>query len=475
MSEFSAEEQTPRRRSRREMREAEREAEREAYLTGQQPLLTRRELRRLREEEEALQAALAAGQITAEQADALRNPLAAQPDIPVRDISATGMHAAIRAEIADDAALRADATSPQEASQSAAGTPKGERPFEVPTSLPKAEAVSTPSSQSAALCEGEPLAPQAADAGDVADSTNLAESATNTPEAGFGVGQDETANAAKGTAADAAEAPSAAPAAAQTETRVAELSEEKKLAISEVPTGEYSLEAIAAEGKEDAVGHEASDEAASGRASADSAESGAGETGETSARPVPTRRPIVRIPRSVQGVRSVDQHTGELTPVRPLDEDFEPIETPAWTALRDGDGEASAPAQRVEEGTSRQEVAEAVNNALKTTEPADTTTVVGLTANIDGVFPARPAGETGRRPIVASDGETINWRDVNNDAEDLALEEKSSPFMRHFLLALLVLVVVLVAATLLWFFLARPSTATAVAAMPLEALQAFLS
>ena len=42
------------RRSRREMRQAERAAEREAILTGQQPLLTRRELKRLREEAAAL-------------------------------------------------------------------------------------------------------------------------------------------------------------------------------------------------------------------------------------------------------------------------------------------------------------------------------------------------------------------------------------------------------------------------------------
>ena len=45
------------RRSRRSMRRAERAAEREAYITGQQPLLTRRELKRLREEAEALRGA----------------------------------------------------------------------------------------------------------------------------------------------------------------------------------------------------------------------------------------------------------------------------------------------------------------------------------------------------------------------------------------------------------------------------------
>jgi len=57
--------------SRRAIRQAERAAEREAILTGQQPLLTRREMRRLREEAKALRAAVEAGEITPEQAQAL--------------------------------------------------------------------------------------------------------------------------------------------------------------------------------------------------------------------------------------------------------------------------------------------------------------------------------------------------------------------------------------------------------------------
>ena len=75
------------RRSRRAIRKAERAAEREAILTGQQPLLTRRELRRLREEAAALRAAVESGEITAEQARALQDPLAEQPVIPDSSIS----------------------------------------------------------------------------------------------------------------------------------------------------------------------------------------------------------------------------------------------------------------------------------------------------------------------------------------------------------------------------------------------------
>ncbi|RRD25628.1 hypothetical protein [Actinomyces bowdenii] len=70
------------RSSRRAIRQAERAAEREAILTGQQPLLTRREMRRLREEAKALKAAVEAGEITPEQARALQDPTAKQPDVP---------------------------------------------------------------------------------------------------------------------------------------------------------------------------------------------------------------------------------------------------------------------------------------------------------------------------------------------------------------------------------------------------------
>ena len=62
--------------SRRARREAERSAEREAFLTGQQPLLTRREMRRLREEQEALREAVASGELTVDEAQALQSPMA---------------------------------------------------------------------------------------------------------------------------------------------------------------------------------------------------------------------------------------------------------------------------------------------------------------------------------------------------------------------------------------------------------------
>ena len=84
------------RRSRRSMRRAERAAEREAYITGQQPLLTRRELKRLREEAEALRAAVESGELTVEQAKALQNLLADQPDVGAEPRPVTGAHAALQ-------------------------------------------------------------------------------------------------------------------------------------------------------------------------------------------------------------------------------------------------------------------------------------------------------------------------------------------------------------------------------------------
>ena len=76
--------------SRRAIRQAERAAEREAILSGQQPLLTRREMRRLREEAKALRAAVEAGEITPEQAQALQDPLADPTSVTSRSSATSG-------------------------------------------------------------------------------------------------------------------------------------------------------------------------------------------------------------------------------------------------------------------------------------------------------------------------------------------------------------------------------------------------
>ena len=57
----------------------------------------------------------------------------------------------------------------------------------------------------------------------------------------------------------------------------------------------------------------------------------------------PSRRPIVRIPSSVQGVRTVDGATGELTSVQFVDEDFDGIDSPRWRALHNSPDHSGRP------------------------------------------------------------------------------------------------------------------------------------
>ncbi|WP_159718201.1 MULTISPECIES: hypothetical protein [Actinomyces] len=105
--------------SRRSIRRAEREAEREAILTGQQPLLTRREMKRLREEAEALRAAVAAGEITIEQARALQDPLADDHNVVIPSVTAASSAPAASEAASAEAASSSTAASSAEAASSA--------------------------------------------------------------------------------------------------------------------------------------------------------------------------------------------------------------------------------------------------------------------------------------------------------------------------------------------------------------------
>lgn len=73
---------------------------------------------------------------------------------------------------------------------------------------------------------------------------------------------------------------------------------------------------------------------AGGTASPSMTAVGGGE--EARSADTPTRRPIVRIPSAVQGVRTVDSGTGELSAVQSVDEDLSHLETPRWRALHEG-------------------------------------------------------------------------------------------------------------------------------------------
>lgn len=333
------------RRSRRAIRQAERQAEREALLTGQQPLLTRRELKRLREEAEALRAAVAAGEITLEQAKALQDPLADQPNVDVPSLSATGTHAAVPAE--------------HQAPESAASP--------------------------------EPVAAEAAwttSGPDTAEKEALAEVPTGV--------------------LPAADRPDAVPTAAS--PAVAE--------PASVPERRSVLDRAAQPAP---TPFSPAEPAAQETASAAAQEAATPSSPEPAAPTTPTRRPIVRIPASVQGVRTVDSSTGELSAVQVMGEG-QTIETPQWKALRQDDAspshtqDAQAPAAAPSHHSHR--AADGAQHAWAHAPEPD-------------------------------------WAEVPSAREAEDQGRQGRPLIHHLLIALLVLVVVLVVGTLLWFYLGR--------------------
>lgn len=122
--------------SRRARREAERSAEREAFLTGQQPLLTRREMRRLREEQEALREAVASGELTADEAQALQSPMA-EMDIKSHTLHEHNSFEPIREPLLgsgpDDGPSRANAAPSTPGFPSAPSAPAASAPVAAPS------------------------------------------------------------------------------------------------------------------------------------------------------------------------------------------------------------------------------------------------------------------------------------------------------------------------------------------------------
>lgn len=367
------------RRSRRAIRQAERQAEREALLTGQQPLLTRRELKRLREEAEALRAAVDAGEITLEQAKALQDPLADQPDVDVPSLSATGTHAAVPAEhqAPESAASPEPVAAETIWTTSGPDTAEKEALAEVPTGvLPAADrpdAVATAAS------------PAVAEPASVPERRSVLDRAAQPAQAPAAVSYGYvTTTATPAPALATSSAPDAAAQPAPTSSSPAE------------PAAQETASAVA-----------------EGAATPSSPEP-AGPT-------TPTRRPIVRIPASVQGVRTVDSSTGELSAVQVMGEG-QTIETPQWKALRQDDASPS-----------HTQVAQA---------PA-----------------AAPSHYSHRAADGAQDAwahaPEPDWAEVPSAREAEDQGRQGRPLTHHLLVALLVLVVVLVVGTLLWFYLGR--------------------
>ena len=325
--------------SRRAIRQAERAAEREAILTGQQPLLTRREMRRLREEAKALRAAVEAGEITPEQAQALQDPLADPASVTSRSSATSGDEAESGpGEPAEPTALDGGDYLEQ----------GGQNP-PLSMSVPEVPAASAPSWRSLSAAEAVAISEI---------ETGLME-AVDLPVATLDYDAHWAANASSepapvptrfslkdrlegGTVAEAEEPESPQDNEPQGAVEVSGGVETEEPATSPYDYREglepvaqddagassqsssSAVEAVSAASAVPAVSATApgaADVAAYGQAgatrSAEPSRSGVSAGSASSAGSV--RRPIVRIPAAAQGVRTVNASTGELSSVQPVD------------------------------------------------------------------------------------------------------------------------------------------------------------
>ena len=325
--------------SRRAIRQAERAAEREAILTGQQPLLTRREMRRLREEAKALRAAVEAGEITPEQAQALQDPLADPSSVTSRSSATSGDEAeSAPVEPAEPTALDGGDYLEQ----------GGQNP-PLSMSVPEGPAASAPSWRSLSAAEAVAISEI---------ETGLME-AVDLPVATLDYDAHWAANASSepapvptrfslkdrlegGSVAEAEEPESPQDNEPQGAVEVSGGVETEEPATSPYDYREglepvaqddagsssqsssSAVEAVSAASAVPAVSATApgaADVAAYGQAgatrSAEPSRSGVSAGSASSAGSV--RRPIVRIPAAAQGVRTVNASTGELSSVQPVD------------------------------------------------------------------------------------------------------------------------------------------------------------
>lgn len=321
--------------SRRAIRQAERAAEREAILTGQQPLLTRREMRRLREEAKALRAAVEAGEITPEQAQALQDPLADPTSVTPRSSVQSGDDA--------EAGLEESAEFPAVDESGAAYLEQGGQNPPLNLSVPEGPSASAPSWRSLSAAEAVAIseietglmeavdlpvatldydAHWAADAGSEPAPVPTRFSLKERLEGGSGSQADEQESADPQTAAEEigeadAEEPTTGPYDYREGFAPTTYGDE---AVSSQPSPQPA-EAVTAVSAVSASASGAADFAALGQSGAaeatESARSGLSAGSASSAGSV--RRPIVRIPAAAQGVRTINTSTGELSSVQPVD------------------------------------------------------------------------------------------------------------------------------------------------------------
>ena len=318
--------------SRRAIRQAERAAEREAILTGQQPLLTRREMRRLREEAKALRAAVEAGEITPEQAQALQDPLADPASVTPRSSAPSGGDT--------ETGLEESAEFPAVSENEPISLEQGGQNPPLNLSVPEVPSASAPSWRSLSAAEAVAISEI---------ETGLME-AVDLPVATL----DYDAHWAADTSSEPAPVPTRFSLKERMEGGPVSEADEQAVPEPRVPaeeivgpdaeeprTSPYDYrEGFAPAVQEDAVSASrpssqtaeavtavsasasgAADFATYGQAGAvrstESARSGVSAGSASSAGSV--RRPIVRIPAAAQGVRTVNASTGELSSVQPVD------------------------------------------------------------------------------------------------------------------------------------------------------------
>ena len=318
--------------SRRAIRQAERAAEREAILTGQQPLLTRREMRRLREEAKALRAAVEAGEITPEQAQALQDPLADPASVTSRSSATSGDEAESGpGEPAEPTALDGGDYLEQ----------GGQNP-PLSMSVPEGPAASAPSWRSLSAAEAVAISEIETGLMEAVDlpvatldyDAHWAANASSEPapvptrfslkerlEGGSTSEADEQESIeprgpAEGFGGAGADEPATSP--YDYREGLATTSQESE-AVSSQPSSQ-SAEAVTAVSAVSASASGAADFATFGGGASEATESArSGLSAGSASSAGSVRRPIVRIPAAAQGVRTVNSSTGELSSVQPVD------------------------------------------------------------------------------------------------------------------------------------------------------------
>ena len=324
--------------SRRAIRQAERAAEREAILTGQQPPLTRREMRRLREEAKARRAAVEAGEITPEQAQALQDPLADPSSVTSRPSATSGDEAESGpGEPAEPTALDGGDYLEQ----------GGQNP-PLSMSVPEGSAASAPSWRSLSAAEAVAISEIETGLMEAVDlpvatldyDAHWAANASSEPapvptrfslkdrlEGGSVSEADEPEspqdNESQGAVEVSGDAETEEPATSPYDYRegLEPLAQDDGGASSQSSSAVEAVSAASAVPAVSATAPGAADVAAYGQAgatrSAEPSRSGVSAGSASSAGSV--RRPIVRIPAAAQGVRTVNASTGELSSVQPVD------------------------------------------------------------------------------------------------------------------------------------------------------------